>query len=258
MPAVIFTIFTVGLEECDEAAKGYEKSELLKVCQLFLTANENSVIDDIHSHITTRKSQQGFNLILTHFMPLITLVVYGIVAILASGCGKIKSLIHWVREKIQAERFIYQVSEELIDKAVFLMRDGLLENIENRYFDISESRRGTTEDLSYEGPHDEYFSKADDVSSIKVSDRYMTAMDDRRQKTHKKVDEVIKMVSSLKKSELTHLAAYDVSARPTRRSTFFGFQTSEFDRVPVYEDVQRMKGDYCSIIETRATSENAF
>lgn len=231
MPATIFTIFTVGLEECDETLDrkpGYMQYELLAVCQLFLT--QNNALPSDATIPTSKLTQQWINSLLTQFLPVVALLVYAIIGFVSRYWIRLSSIITRMKQMFQAERFEFEITEKVIDKAVMMMREGLFDKLDNRYFDMSESRRESIVDESYRGPTDEYYSRPDDLSSFKVSDTMLTPYAVRKNMTEKKVEKLEDLARSLKKSEETSMIAnYELSARPTRRTTFLGFQTEQVD-----------------------------
>lgn len=257
MPATIFTIFTVGLEECDEALtkkNGYSQHEILAVCQLFLTSNDALPTDA--SIPAPKIAQQFTNSILTLYLPVFTLVIYGIVGLISSYWPWLAAKIVRLKQMIQAERFEFEITERVIDKAVLMMRDGLFEKLDNRYFDMTESRRESIIDESYRGPTDEYYSRPDDLSSFKVSDTKLTPYAIRKKATDHKVEKLEELARSLKKSSIASaLANYELSARPTRRTTFLGFQTSIFDQVDQPESSSKLRQSFAPIQEARNTLE---
>ena len=257
MPATIFTIFTVGLEECDETLDrkpGYMQYELLAVCQLFLTNNNALPSDDTIP--TSKLTQQWISSVLTQFLPVVALLIYGIIGFVSGYWPRLANIILRMKQMIQAERFEFEITEKVIDKAVMMMREGLFDTLDNRYFDMSESRRESIADESYRGPTDEYYSRPDDLSSFKVSDTQLTPYASRKKLTEKKVEKVEELARSLKRSADTSMMAnYELSARPTRRTTFLGFQTSVFDQVDQPDGSSKNARSFAPIQEARLTLE---
>ena len=225
-PAIILTIATVGLEECNQVVGAHENTVLdpaLCICKLFLTDSPLKPAEDL-------ERQQRFGETVMLYLPVIGLVVFGIIALFCSRFHTLSQFADRVKRFFQTDRVKFENQDHIVKEALSLVRMRLFDDIENRYFDISESRRESLVNEIYDGPKDENYSRPDEVSSIKVSDRLLPEFDKKRIRVKEKVKVIMEMVNSLKASKVSLVRVRQDSSIQTAKSSFLSFTTSQFDK----------------------------
>ena|SRR3990167_782221 len=157
IPALLFSLINMGIEDCSSDHLDYQ---VVVGCQLFRYSR------------TSNSGDPSFTIDkLKTYTSLGNFVVFGLASILSWYLPAFSGLMQHLRRLLVVWKPFkgMAVPKELFEQdSLYAHKQSQFQILDNRYFGLDESRVDEANSQMYEGPHDEIYSRADQISSLKA------------------------------------------------------------------------------------------